>query len=98
MAKKKNLDDGFTPLERIFGITVAEAQARYDTLTPREREVADLIAKGHRNKKISEQLELAMKTLDIHRAKLYWKLGVNTISGVANVVNLLAVNALSPST
>jgi DNA-binding CsgD family transcriptional regulator len=52
-------------------------------LSPREREVLALLAIGHTNREIAEQLVLSVRTVEWHRARLQWKLGV---SGRASLV------------
>lgn len=47
-------------------------------LTPREREILQLIAEGHTNKAIGERLGLAAKTVDVHRTNLMKKLDLHT--------------------
>lgn len=53
-----------------------------DELTDREREVLSLIAAGHQNVAIGEQLFISPKTVEKHRASLMAKLGVNSVSGL----------------
>jgi DNA-binding NarL/FixJ family response regulator len=48
-------------------------------LTPREREVLQLLAEGHRNKKIAQMLGISTKTVETHRATLMRKIGVKSI-------------------
>ncbi|MFV0597665.1 response regulator transcription factor [Shewanella sp.] len=42
----------------------------YQALTPREREILTLIAKGYKNQEIADTLCIAMRTVEIHRANL----------------------------
>ncbi len=49
----------------------------YDDLTPREREVLQLIAEGFPNRKIAEVLSLSVKTVKTHRLHLMQKLGLH---------------------
>jgi DNA-binding NarL/FixJ family response regulator len=59
----------------------AEALAEedsYEELTPREREVLQLIAEGHSNRGIAELLCLSVKTVQSHRANLMRKLDIYT--------------------
>jgi DNA-binding NarL/FixJ family response regulator len=48
-----------------------------DGLTPREREVLQLIAEGHTNRRIAEILCISVKTTQAHRANLMRKLGLH---------------------
>ena len=52
-------------------------EGRADELTPREREVLRLIAMGHTNAEISQQLFLSVRTVEAHRARIHEKLGVS---------------------
>lgn len=47
-------------------------------LTPREREVLQLIAEGHKNKEISDILKISIKTVKAHRNNLMQKLDLHT--------------------
>jgi DNA-binding NarL/FixJ family response regulator len=48
-------------------------------LTPREREIIQLLAEGHRNKKIAQTLGISIKTVETHRTTLMRKIGVKSI-------------------
>ena len=59
----------------------AEAQSyqtAYDALTPREREVFVLAAKGLSNKEAAEVLGIGAETVKMHKANAYAKLGVQS--------------------
>jgi DNA-binding NarL/FixJ family response regulator len=49
----------------------------YERLTPRERQVFQLIAEGKTSREISEVLKVAVKTIDTHRAHLMRKLDIH---------------------
>src|SRR5258705_577755 len=49
-------------------------------LTPREREVLQLLAEGKSNKEIGTALKITTKTAETHRARLMAKLGVHSIA------------------
>jgi DNA-binding NarL/FixJ family response regulator len=49
----------------------------YKTLTTRERQVLQLAAEGNTNKKIADQLEISVKTVDTHRCRLMQKLDLH---------------------
>lgn len=61
-------------------IQQAEAMAgedSYDQLTPREREVLQLVAEGHSNREIAGLLHISVKTVETHRAHLMDKLDIH---------------------
>jgi DNA-binding NarL/FixJ family response regulator len=61
------------------GRQAASADPRAPRLTPREREVIQLLAEGHRNKKVALKLGISVKTVETHRTTLMRKIGVKSI-------------------
>jgi DNA-binding NarL/FixJ family response regulator len=61
------------------------------SLSPREREVLDLVLKGLRNREIAKELCVSMKTVDTHRTRINRKLGC---AGSAALVRFAADNGL----
>lgn len=53
-----------------------EGQDWMRTLTPREREVMDLLVEGRANKVIADRLGISIRTVEVHRARVLSKLGV----------------------
>lgn len=51
-------------------------------LTPRQREVLQLVAEGKSSKQISAILNISSKTVEFHRQKLVEELGVRTVAGL----------------
>jgi DNA-binding NarL/FixJ family response regulator len=51
-------------------------------LTPRQREVLQLIAEGHSTKEIAKRLGLSVKTVETHRTLLMKQLGVHEVAGL----------------
>jgi len=51
-------------------------------LTPRQREVLQLIAEGHGTKEIAARLCLSAKTVETHRAQLMDRLGIHDVAGL----------------
>ncbi len=47
-------------------------------LTPRERQIIQLIAEGHTNKQIANLLNLSLKTVETHRAAVMRKLNLSS--------------------
>ena len=59
------------------------APANYlSDLTPREREVAELIARGYTNPQIADALTITRETAKTHVSRILWKLGVSSRSDV----------------
>jgi DNA-binding NarL/FixJ family response regulator len=56
-----------------------------DLLTPREREVLQLIAEGYTNSAIAEALKISVKTVEKHRANLMAKLDVHDLPTLIRV-------------
>jgi DNA-binding NarL/FixJ family response regulator len=52
--------------------------AAADELTEREREVLGLLALGHTNREIAEQLVLSVRTVESHRARIQRKLAITS--------------------
>ena len=52
----------------------------FSELTPREREIIQLLGEGHSNKAISARLGISVKTVETHRAAIMRKLSINSIA------------------
>lgn len=59
---------------------------RLAQLTPRERQVMERILAGKLNKVIADDLKVCMRTVEVHRASLFEKMGVKTAVELAQVV------------
>ena len=64
----------------------AERDARLQSLTEREREVMQRVAAGKLNKVIADELHVSVRTVEVHRARVYAKLGVRSAAEVATVL------------
>jgi len=64
-------------------------QARYNELTPREREVCHLVARGLLNKQIAFELGATEKTIKVHRARVMDKLEVQSVADLVRIVDRL---------
>jgi two-component system response regulator DctR len=64
----------------------AERRARLGSLTEREREVMLRVAAGKLNKVIADELHVSVRTVEVHRARVYAKLGVRSAAEVATVL------------
>jgi two-component system response regulator DctR len=56
----------------------SETSTRLCSLTAREREVMDRILAGKLNKVIADELNIAMRTVEVHRAHIFEKMGVKS--------------------
>ncbi len=63
----------------------AEARTLVDTLTPREREVFEMVARGLATKDIALALDLSPRTVDVHRAHISAKLGTTSAVDIARI-------------
>jgi len=61
----------------------AEREARLSSMTEREREVMQRVAAGKLNKVIADDLHVSVRTIEVHRARVYAKLGVRSAAEVA---------------
>lgn len=58
--------------------SISEAEARYNLLSEREREVFALVALGYRNSEIADRLSLSVKTVETYKSRMMEKLGLQT--------------------
>lgn len=63
----------------------AHAVSLVKTLSPRQRQVLEQIAAGHRSKQIAFKLGLSEKTIKMHRALLLPKLGASNIADAVRI-------------
>ena len=59
---------------------------RLGQLTQREREVLDLVVAGKHNREIAEALDISIKTVEAHRARLMEKLEVGSLAELVQAV------------
>jgi DNA-binding NarL/FixJ family response regulator len=53
-----------------------------DALSPREREILQLVAEGRTSQEIGERLSISSKTVDTYRSRLMHKIGVEDMAGL----------------
>jgi len=65
-------------LQRVGG----EVMSPFERITPRQREVLQLIAEGNTTKAIAQKLDIAAKTVEMHRSQLMTALDIHDIAGL----------------
>ncbi len=73
---------------------VANPKGDEESLTPREREILQLVAEGHSTKEIAAILNLSIKTVDNHRSNMMKKLSIHDIASLTRYaikIGLIAV-------
>ena len=61
-------------------------QQRLGELTERERDVMQLVARGLPNKLIADQLAISVRTVEVHRARVFEKMDVRSAVELANLL------------
>jgi DNA-binding NarL/FixJ family response regulator len=61
---------------------VGQEPTSLDRLTPRQREILQLIAEGHTTKKIAQVLSISVKTVETHRSQLMEQLDIHDVAGL----------------
>jgi FixJ family two-component response regulator len=69
---------------------------RLERLTPREREVFQLVIAGRLNKQIAASLGTVEKTVKVHRARVMHKLGARTVAELVQLAACVGVVAAPP--
>ena len=65
-------------------------KAHLDSLTPREREVLDLMTQGKQNKVIGQELGVSPRTVEIHRARVMEKMNAQSVAELVRMMLDLA--------
>lgn len=85
-------------LERVWGalrqdaarrrdeVEIKETRKRLGLLTPRERQVLDLVVAGKQNKVIAADLGISMKTVEFHRSRIMDKLQADSVATLVRMV------------
>ena len=71
----------------------AAAEALFQTLSQRERQVLEALMVGHSNKVIAYDLDISVRTVEVHRARMMDRLGVRQLAGA---VRLAVLAKLAP--
>ncbi|HAV5987723.1 tetrathionate respiration response regulator TtrR [Serratia marcescens] len=69
-----------------------ETCGRYRTLTPKERDIAQLVVRGMMNREMAERLNIALRTVEVHRAKVMEKMQAASLAEL-----VIQLQALPPT-
>jgi two-component system response regulator DctR len=64
--------------------------SRLGELTDRERDVMRLVVEGLPNKLIADQLDISVRTVEVHRSRVFDKMEVKSAVELANLMRTLA--------
>lgn len=67
---------------------ITDVHARLDTLTPRQKDVCQLMVLGNKNKQIAELLGTTVNTVKTHRTQIFRKMNVSSVLDLARCVDL----------
>ncbi|NNU67119.1 response regulator transcription factor [Rhizobium sp. WYCCWR 11152] len=77
---------------------LATVRARFDSLTPREREVMALVVTGRLNKQIAGDLGVSEITVKVHRSQVMQKMGTRSLPELARMADKLMLVPGKPQT
>jgi len=72
---------------------VAELRERWESLTPREREIFALAVSGLANKQIAGQLDLSVMTVKVHRSQITRKMQAKSLIELVRMADRLGISA-----
>ena len=73
---------------------IAELRKRFDSLTPREREVMALVAAGLLNKQVAGELGTSEGSVKVHRQHVMEKIGADSLAELVRVADKLGIATL----
>ena len=76
---------------------LAAARHQYNSLTPREREVMELVVDGMLNKQVADELGISEKTVKVHRARVIDKMQVDSLAELVRIAERMDIAAAVPT-
>lgn len=61
---------------------VDNAPTPLDQITPRQKQILQMVAEGHSTRGIAEKLSISVKTVETHRAQIMERLGIRDVAGL----------------
>ena len=69
-------------VSNLFSDRGSTDKSAFTALTPKQREVLQLLAEGKTNKEVAVCLKISAKTVEAHRAQIMEKLNIHTVAGL----------------
>ena len=82
-------------LEAIFPGMLVDTSGQMGDLTPRQREVLQLVAEGRTAKEVAGTLSISVKTVEFHKARIMERLGLQTTPDLVKYAIAHGITALS---
>jgi FixJ family two-component response regulator len=70
---------------------VSELRAKFETLTPREKEIMARVTVGLLNKQVGAELGLSEVTIKVHRGNVTRKMGAKSLADLVRMADALAI-------
>jgi FixJ family two-component response regulator len=70
---------------------IAELQTRFESLTPRERQVLPLVVSGRLNKQIAAELGTSEAAAKVHRSQLMRKMHANSLPELVRMAQKIGI-------
>ena len=64
---------------------ITEKNQKLSLLTPREKEVFDVLAQGKNHREIAELLKISPRTVEVHKARVLEKLGIKSLADILRI-------------
>jgi FixJ family two-component response regulator len=77
--------------QRINALAIADLGQRFEELTPRERQVMELVVTGRPNKQLAAELDLSEITVKVHRGNVMRKMRAKSLAELVRMADRLGI-------
>ncbi len=74
-------------------VAIADLNGRFESLTPREREIMKLVVTGRPNKQLAAELDLSEITVKVHRGSVMRKMQARSLAQLVRMADKLGIGA-----